>query len=85
MLVAWSGHPIFYILQGIQLELQLGRTRFDRPCSLRHVYTPGQITVTTTICKHILYNERSVSRSGIEHRPGPEVINFFHVFKFKTY
>ena len=31
---SYSGHPIYSVLQGIQLELLLGRTRSDRPCSL---------------------------------------------------
>ena len=29
---AYSVHPIYSILQGIQLKLQSGRTRSDRPC-----------------------------------------------------
>ena len=31
---AYSGQPIYPILQGIQLQLLLGRTRSDRPCLL---------------------------------------------------
>ena len=31
---AYSGRPIYSILQGIQLELQSGRTRSDRPSSV---------------------------------------------------
>ena len=63
MPVAWFGHPIFSILQGIQLELQSGRTRSDRPCLLHHASMPKQIKVTATICNHILCDEQNASGS----------------------
>ena len=40
---------IYSILQGMQLALQSGRTRSDRPCSLHHASMLEQIKVTATI------------------------------------
>ena len=40
--VAQLGPPMYSISQGIQLELQSGRTRPDRPCSLYHASMPEQ-------------------------------------------
>ena len=36
--MASFGHPIYSILQGIQLELRSSRTRSDRPCLLFLVF-----------------------------------------------
>ena len=55
---AYSGHPIYSVLQGIQLELQSGRTRFDKPSSV--------FVRAASICKHILCDVGSASCSGID-------------------
>ena len=54
---AYSGHPIYSILQGKQLEWLLGRTRSDRPCSIpQHTALPSshkmqlQIEAVVFIC-----------------------------------
>ena len=64
--VAQLGPPMYSISQGIQLELQSGRTRPDRPCSLYHASMPEQIKATTTVCKHILCEKQSASYFGID-------------------
>ena len=58
--------PIYSILQGMQLALQSGRTRSDRPCSLHHASMLEEIKVTATICKLILCDKQSASCSGID-------------------
>ena len=46
---AYLGQPIYSILQGIQLELLLGRTRSDRPCLLhRCIYARACSTSIVT-------------------------------------
>ena len=53
---AYSVHPTYSILQGIQLELQSGRTRSDR----------RQKRITASIYKHILCDDRSAACSRID-------------------
>ena len=65
MTVALLSHPIYSILQGMQFELQSGRTHSDSPCLLHHASMPEQMKLIVTICKHILCDERSASCSGI--------------------
>ena len=58
----YSVHPIYTILQGIQLELQSGRTRSDRQ---RKMFARAN-KITASICKHILFDDGSASCSGID-------------------
>ena len=59
---AYSGRPIYAILQGIQLELRSGRTRSDRPSS---VFARANKSYSY-FCKHILRDEGSVLCSCID-------------------
>ena len=40
-----SGHPIYYVIQGIQLKLPLGRTQSIRPCSLHLCHLASELQI----------------------------------------